>query len=473
MVRPGHVSNRFEPGVAVSPSPHASPSTGGIAVVDLPGLEPGTTNTPSSSTGTPTLPVAAATPPGGSADPASAPAGASPDPLPGARVRPALLALALGGFTIGTTEFATMGLLPQIARDLSVSIPTAGHVITAYALGVVVGAPLLTAVAARVDRRVLLLGLMAAYTVGNTLSSLADSIEWLVLARFLAGLPHGAFFGVGAAMGTAVVGQARRGQAVAMMMTGLTIANVIGVPLSTFIGQNLGWRAAFLVVALLGIMTLVALWRWLPALRSQPGTTVRTEFGALRNRQLWIAFAAGSIGFGGMFAVYSYIAPLVTDVTGLREATVPVVLALFGIGMTIGTVIGGRMADRSVLRSVYVGFAGTALTLVLVALTGGQPVLAILSLVALGITSQILGLALQTRLMDVSPSAPSLGAALCHSALNVGNASGAFLGGVVIAAGHGYLAPAWTGVGLTLAGLAIVVTVGRGPARQGVVAAGA
>jgi DHA1 family inner membrane transport protein len=385
--------------------------------------------------------------------------------LPGVAVRPALLALALGGFTIGTTEFATMGLLPQIARDLAVSIPAAGHVITAYALGVVVGAPLLTAVAARVDRRVLLLGLMAAYTVGNSLSSLAGSLEWLILARFLAGLPHGAFFGVGAVMGTAVVGPARRGQAVAMMMTGLTVANVVGVPLSTFIGQRLGWRAAFLVVALLGAVTLVALRRWMPALAAGPGASVRGEVAALRNGQLWIAVAAGSIGFGGMFAVYSYIAPLVTEVTGMPEVTVPVVLALFGLGMTLGTVVGGRLADRSVLRTVYAGFVGTAASLALVAVTGAaHPVLAVGSVVLLGITSQVLGLALQTRLMDLSPAAPSLGAALCHSALNVGNAAGAFLGGVVIAAGFGYLAPAWVGIVLTLAGLAIVATVGRRPA---------
>ena len=194
-----------------------------------------------------------------------------------------------------------------------------------------------------------------------------------MLARFLAGLPHGAFFGVGAVMGTAVVGPARRGQAVALMMTGLTVANVIGVPLSTAIGQRLGWRAAFLVVALLGLATLVALRRWTPPLASGPGASVRSELGALRNGQLWIACAAGAIGFGGMFAVYTYIAPLVTDVAGLAEATVPVVLALFGLGMTVGTVVGGRMADRSVLRTVVVGFVATAASLVLVALTGGEP----------------------------------------------------------------------------------------------------
>jgi DHA1 family inner membrane transport protein len=413
------------------------------------------------------VPVTSHPAPAGTASGAPAgPVGAAAEPMPGVRARPALLALAVGGFTIGTTEFATMGLLPQISRDLAVSIPTAGHVITAYALGVVVGAPLLTAVAARVDRRVLLVALMTAYTVGNTLSSFAGSIEWLVLARFLAGLPHGAFFGVGAATGTAVVGQARRGQAVAMMMTGLTVANVVGVPLSTVVGQQLGWRAAFLVVAGLGVVTLLALRSWLPAVPSDPRANVRTELAALRNSQLWIAFAAVSIGFGGMFAVYSYIAPLVTDVTGMPEATVPIVLALFGLGMTVGTVLGGRMADRSVMRSVHVGFVGTALSLVLVAVTGPHPVPAVVSLVGLGITSQILGLALQTRLMDVSPAAPSLGAALCHSALNVGNASGAFVGGVVIAAGHGLLAPAWVGVVLTLVGFGIILAIGRRPVAR-------
>ncbi|QTE28500.1 MFS transporter [Pengzhenrongella sicca] len=384
--------------------------------------------------------------------------------LPGARVRPALLALALGGFSIGTTEFATMGLLPQIAADLEVSIPAAGHVITAYALGVVVGAPLLTAAAARIDRRTLLIALMVAFVVGNVLSAFAPSAGWLMVARFAAGLPHGAFFGVGAVMGTAVVGPARRGRAVATMMAGLTIANVVGVPLSTVVGQNLSWRAAFVVVGVLGLITLAALWRWLPPLAAHPEATVRTELAALRNSQLWAAFAAAAIGFGGMFAVYSYVAPLITEVTLLPAATVPIVLGLFGLGMTVGTVLGGRLADRSVLRTVYLGFAGTALVLVLIALTGAQPVAAVLSIVLLGITSQVLGLALQTRLMDVSPAAPSLGAALCHSALNLGNASGAYFGGLVIGAGWGYLAPAWVGAGLTLAGLALVLAFGRTPA---------
>lgn len=383
-----------------------------------------------------------------------------------ARSRAALFALALGGFGIGTTEFATMGLLPEIAADLDVSIPTAGNAITAYALGVVVGAPTLAALGARLDRRRLLLLLMVAFTVGNVLSAFAPTMGWLVLARFLAGLPHGAFFGVGAVMGTAVVGPERRGRAVAAMMAGLTVACAVGVPLTAIVGHAVGWRWAFVGVGALGLVTLAALWAWTPSLPSAPGTTVRTELGALRNRRLWIAFGAGAVGFGGMFAVYSYVKPLLTEVTGLGVALVPLVLALYGIGMTIGTVVGGRLADRSVMGTVIGGMVATIVVLVAIALVGSYPVPAVLALVMLGVTSQVLGLSLQTRLMDVSPAAPSLGAALCHSALNLGNATGAFVGGLVIAGGFGYLAPAWVGAGLTAVGLVVVLVFGRGPVPE-------
>jgi len=356
-----------------------------------------------------------------------------------------------------------MGLLPDIATDLAASIPVAGHAITAYAVGVVVGAPLLTVLAARVSRKRLLIGLMLAYTLGNVLSAAAPGIGWLVAGRFLAGLPHGAFFGVGAAVGAAVAGPGRRGHAVAMMMTGLTVANVVGVPSSTFVGQQLGWRAAFVLIGVLGALTLAALWRWVPAGAGDTGSSVRQELAALKNGPLWISFVGGAVGFGGMFAVYSYVAPTLTEVTGLSLGVVPVVLAIFGLGMTLGTVVGGRLADRDVLRTVWIGFGSTAAALVAFALTGQSLVPAVASLFLLGVTSQILGLALQTRLMDLSPGAPSLGAALCHSALNVGNANGAFLGGLVIAAGWGYLDLAWTGLALTLAGLAIIVLFGRRP----------
>jgi DHA1 family inner membrane transport protein len=242
-------------------------------------------------------------------------------------------------------------------------------------------------------------------------------------------------------------------------MAGLTIANVVGVPLSTVLGQAFGWRAAFVAVGALGLATLAALWRFVPGLAVADGVSVRTEVRALRNARLWVVCAAGAIGFGGMFAVYSYVAPLLTDVTGVAEATVPLVLALFGVGMTVGTLLGGRLADRSVPRTVLLGFATTIVALVLIAVVAQWVVPGVLAVVALGVTSQVLGIALQSWLMDLSPQAPSLGAALCHSALNVGNAAGAWAGGVVIAAGLGYLAPAWVGAGLTAAGLVIAVFV--------------
>lgn len=372
----------------------------------------------------------------------------------------ALFALSLGGFTIGTTEFATMGLLPQIGDAFGVSDPVVGHAITFYALGVVVGAPLLTVAAARMSRQRLLLLLMGAYTAANLLSAAAPSIGLLIAGRFLAGLPHGAFFGVGAAVGASVAGPGKRGHAVSMMMTGLTIANVVGVPLSTFVGQQLGWRVAFLLIGVLGAATLAGVLAFVPH-EGAVDSSVKQELASLRNGPLWIGFVAVAIGFGGMFAVYSYVAPTMTKVAGLDARHVPWVLAVFGLGMTVGTLAGGRLADRNVLGTLIGGFVATGAALAIFGAVGHWVVPAVVALFLLGVTSQVLGLATQTRLMDLSPRAQSLGAALCHSALNVGNASGAFFGGLVIAAGWGYLAPAWTGVVLTALGLALVLTIGR------------
>lgn len=378
-----------------------------------------------------------------------------------ARPGAALLALALGGFTIGTTEFATMGILTNIADGLRTTIPAAGHAITAYALGVVVGAPLITVLAARVPRKTLAVWLMAAYALGNLLSAWAPSLELLLVGRFLTALPHGVFFGVGAVLGTAVVGAARRGHAVAMMMAGLTVANVVGVPLSAWAGQNLGWRATFVIVGALGLVTVVFLLLLLPDPPAPVDASVRRELGALRNGPLWITFGASAIGFGGLFIVYTYVKPTLMYVTGLSESTVPIVLAVFGVGMTIGVLVGGRLVDGNVMRATYVGYLSTAVSLALFALVGHSAVPAVLALVLIGITSQILGIALQARLMDLSPAAPSLGAALCHSSLNAANANGAFVGGLVISASWGYLSLAWVGVVMTLLGLALVLAFGR------------
>jgi len=384
---------------------------------------------------------------------------------------PALLALALGGLCIGTTEFAAMGLLPQIAADLGVSIPDAGHSITAYALGVVVGAPLLTVLAARWDRKLLLLALMAFYTVSNVVSAFAPSLGWLILGRFLAGLPHGAFFGVGAILGAHVAGPGKRGQAVAVMMAGLTVANVIGVPLATWAGQSLGWRLSYVGIGILGVVTVAGLARFTRRLPVHGGASVAREFAALRNGPLWAVFAAAAVGFGGMFAVYAYVAPLLTGTARLPALAVPVLLSLFGLGMTVGTLVGGRLADRSVVKTVLMGFGLSVAVLLVLALTASVAWAAIASLFALGLVTQILGISLQARLMDLSPDAPSLGASLCHSGLNVGNAAGAALGGMVLAAGSGGEGPAWVGLGLTvLGGLVFLATLRPnspgGPSRK-------
>lgn len=387
------------------------------------------------------------------------------------RTATALSALAVGGFAIGTTEFVTMGLLPQIADDLQVSIPDAGRVISAYALGVVVGAPLLAVLTARVSRTRLLLGLMTAITLGNIASALAPGYGALVAARFLSGVPHGAYFGIASLVAASMVDPARRGRAVTMPLLGLTAANVVGVPASSFLGQQLGWRSAYWFVAVVGITTVVLVWRRVPFVAALEGAHPREELRALSRPQVWLTVAIGAVGFGGMFAVYSYIAPILTEAAGWSSRAVPIALAVFGVGMTIGTVLGGRLADWSVPRALLVGFVTTLATLATfpAAVSTGWGVA--VSVVVLGVVSSVTVGALQLRLMDMAgASAASLGASLNHSALNLANASGAFLGGVVIDAGFGWTSPAWVGAGLALVGLALaVVSVAteRRSARRG------
>jgi DHA1 family inner membrane transport protein len=367
----------------------------------------------------------------------------------------ALLSLAVGGFAIGTGEFVTMGLLPDVASNLGVSIPTAGHLVSAYALGVVVGAPLLAVLTARLPRTQLLLALMSAFVLGNVASALAPSFGLLLLARFAAGLPHGAYFGIAAVVASSLVAPERRGRAIAGVMLGLTVANVAGVPISTFLGQLLGWRIAFWFVAVIGTLTVVLVWRFVPTVSSATASSPRQELGALRRPQVWLTAAIGAFGFGGMFAVYSYVAPILTESGGWSASSVPLALAGFGVGMTAGTVLGGRMADWSVPRSLVIGFVLTLLTLLAVPVAVPTGWGAAVVLVVLGVVSSITVQALQTRLMDVAGSAVSLGASLNHSALNIANAAGAFLGGVVIDRGYGWTSPALVGAGLAAIGLAL------------------
>ena len=371
----------------------------------------------------------------------------------------ALTSLAVGGFAIGTTEFVTMGLLPDIASGLDVSIPAAGRVISAYALGVVVGAPLLAVLTARIARTRLLMVLMTAFALGNVASALAPTYPTLVLARFLSGVPHGAYFGIASLVAASMVEPARRGRAVAFPLLGLTAANVVGVPASSFLGQQLGWRAAYWFVALVGVVTVVLVWRVVPHVAAHEGASRRQELRALAKGQVWVTMAIGAVGFGGMFAVYSYISPILTETAGWSVSAVPVALAVFGIGMTVGNVLGGRLADWSVPRALVLGFTLTLVILATFPVAARSRVGVAVAVLALGIVGSITVNALQLRLMDTAgPAAASLGASLNHSALNLANASGAFLGGLVIDAGFGWTSPAWVGAGLAAVGLVMAVT---------------
>ncbi len=368
----------------------------------------------------------------------------------------AVMALAMGGFAIGTAEFVTMGLLPQIADGVAVGIPTAGHVISAYAVGVVVGAPVLAFFGARLPRRGLLLVLMAAFVLGNVFSALASSYGMLMLARFLTGLPHGAYFGVASLVAASMATPGRRGRAVAMVMLGLSVANVVGVPAATWLGQSFGWRSAFWTVGLLGLLTLVLVRAFVPAVPGNPEATGRRELAAFTSSQVWLTLLAGAIGFGGMFAVYTYIAPTLTEVGGLTQGAVPVFLLAFGLGMVFGTWLAGELADWSVFGSLFVGALGMAAVLALFAVVAPYGWWALPVVFAITVTGSVLVVNLQLRLMEVAGDAQTLGAALNHAALNVANALGAFVGGLVIAAGWGYRSPALVGVALSLAGLGVL-----------------
>ncbi|MCX6476826.1 MFS transporter [Rhodococcus sp. (in: high G+C Gram-positive bacteria)] len=379
-----------------------------------------------------------------------------------------MLALALGGFGIGTTEFVAMGLLPEMASGLGVSEPVAGHVISAYALGVVVGAPLIAALTARVPRRTLLIALMVAFTVGNAASVFAPSYTTLMMARFVAGLPHGAYFGVAALVAAHLAEPGKRAKAVAMVMMGLSVANVIGVPVAAWIGQALGWRRAFALVAVIGVATVASLFVWIPRLDGMPVTNPITELGALGRVQVWMTLIVGMVGFGGMFAVYTYISTTLTDVSGLGASFIPLALMLYGLGMVAGNFVGGYLADRALMKGLFLSMGSLVVILAVFVIAVRNPYTALIFVFLIGLAGSSMVPGLQTRLMDVAEDAQTLAASLNHAALNIANAFGAWIGGVVIAAGYGYTAPAAVGSLLAVAGLvvlAVAVILQRRAAR--------
>ncbi len=377
------------------------------------------------------------------------------------------LALALGGFAIGTTEFATMSLVPFFAPGLGIDEPTAGHVISAYALGVVVGAPLLAVVSARMARRTVLIALMACFAVANAASALAPTYHTMMLARFFSGLPHGAYFGIAALVAASLVPAEKRTQAIGRVMLGLTTATIVGVPFANWLGQALGWRWGFGVVAVLAAATM-AMIAWV-APRDVPDRSVSPlgELRVLRVPQLWLTLGIGAIGFGGMFAVYTYLASTLIEVTGTGPAMVPVVLAVFGIGMTIGNLIVPRFADRALMPTAGGLLLWSAVALALYPLAAGQlwSMIAIVFLIGIG---GALGTVLQTRLMDVAREGQSLAASLNHSAFNTANAIGPWAGGLAIAGGYGWTSTGIVGAGLALGGLAIwgVAVLAGAPMRR-------
>lgn len=384
-----------------------------------------------------------------------------PTLAPARHVGLAVLALAMGGFAIGTTEFVTMGLLPEISDGISVSIPRAGHIISAYAVGVVVGAPLIAFLGARLPRRGLLIGLMVFFAVGNALSALAGSYGLLTAARFIAGLPHGAYFGVASLLAASLATPERRGRAVSLVMLGLAIANIIGVPAATWLGQNMGWRSAYWAVSLLGLATIALIVCFVPARPGDVEATGRRELTAFARPQVWLTLLVGAVGFGGMFAVYSYIAPTITDVGGLSSSAVPWFLLVFGLGMTGGTFLGGVLADWSVFRSLLASSVAMGLSLLAFSFTAHWGWWAVLNFAVIAVVSSVLVVNLQLRLMEVAGDAQTLGAAMNHASLNLANALGAWLGGLVIAAGFGYTAPALVGAGLSAVGLVVLVISAR------------
>lgn len=367
----------------------------------------------------------------------------------------ALFALALGSFCIGTSEFASMGVIQLFSASLGIDVPQATSAVTAYALGVVVGAPVVTLAAARLNRRTLLLALIALFVVGNVLSAMASSLPFLIAARFVSGLPQGAYFGAGAMVASYILGPGQSGRAFAIVMTGLTVATIIGSPLATFLGQTLGWRETYLAVAALSAVAWLAIRQWLPRTRALDGAPIVQELSALRSGKVWGVMAVATAGIASLFAIYTFVGPIVTDATRLAPSMIPVALAIFGIGMTAGNSVGGRAADKYPMRGLVLGLGGALAVLVVIALGGQTPSVLFPALFALGAALMASIPTMQVRLTRFAPQAPSLMGAMTLAACNLGNAIGAWAGGATIDAGFGLLSVAWAGFALTLTGLAI------------------
>ncbi|MDB5948251.1 MAG: transporter [Massilia sp.] len=373
-------------------------------------------------------------------------------------IKKSLVPLALGGFGIGMTEFVMMGILPDIAHGLAITIPQAGYLISAYALGVVVGAPTLVALLAKRPPRSVLVWLMLMFATFNALSAFAPNFHLMMVARFMAGLPHGAFFGVGAVVASRLADDGKSAAAVATMFAGLTLANVLGVPLGTWLGHNLSWRVVFLIVAGIGLVTAISLNRLVPWFAPNPGGSLRQDLRIFRKPGLWLAIAITSIGTGGFFAWFSYIAPLLTEVTRFEAGTIPLIMTVVGVGMTAGVLLGGKLADKVAPLPAILILLLTMATLLFLngAMAASQPAMLMLAF-ATGANAMALGPPIQMLLIEHSKEAEMLGSSLGQSGFNIGNATGAFLGGIPLSLGYSYVSAQWVATGLALLGVALAL----------------
>ena len=380
-----------------------------------------------------------------------------------------ILPLTLGGLGIGTTEFVMMGMLPDVARDFNISIPQAGHLISAYALGVVIGAPLLVAVSSNFAPKKILWALMAMFTVFNAFSAFAPSNMTLLVARFLSGLPHGAFFGVGSVVASRLAEKGKVAQTISMMFAGLTVANLVSVPIGTYIGHEYSWRYSFGMIAAIGLVTLLFIHLWLPALPVNRTGNIRSELSFFKRKEAWLILMITAIGTGGLFAWISYIAPLMTEVSGFSASTVPYILILAGLGMVFGNFAGGKLADRvEPVKACLILLLCMSATLVTIYFISGNQVLSLVMTFVAGSLSMAIGSPIQVLMIKTAKGSEMLGAAATQAAFNVGNALGAFLGGLPIVMGFGFASPQLVGAVMAVTGAGFAVLLFRSQKREAV-----
>ncbi|TDW24241.1 MFS transporter [Kribbella kalugense] len=373
----------------------------------------------------------------------------------------ALLALAVGAFAIGATEFSMMGILPTVARDLQVTVPQAGYLVSAYAIGVVIGGPLVAVGSRRLARKYLLLVLMTVFTIGNVGAAVSPNYGFLMAARVVTAVPHGAFFGVGSVVAAKLVGDQQSGRAIAVMFSGLTIANIVGVPAATALGNGCGWQLAFAAIAGVGVLAIIAIAILVPNNDDFAAPPMRTELHAFAKLEVWLSLGVGTLGFAGVFATYTYIGPTLESLTGVGPVGLSVAIALFGLGLAIGNLIGGRLADRALLPANYIALGSLAVALALFALAVHNRLTAFVTLSALGFAAGLVIPSAQMWTVRAAGDAPTLAAAATQSGFNIANAGGAALGGAVIGAGLGYTGLSLLGAVLALAGLGLALASAR------------